>query len=92
MLHAVDDRRTRGGGKLNATTVLLEPLAAADCDAPLAQLGDGLDPGTRTRVITASEGNPLFLGEMAAFARETGTVAAPPTIRARWPRGSTVSR
>jgi predicted ATPase len=37
----LDRRPNWGGGKLNATTVLLEPLAAADADALVASLLDG---------------------------------------------------
>jgi predicted ATPase len=33
-------------------------------------------------VIVASDGNPLFLEEMVALARERGTVEVPPTIQA----------
>jgi hypothetical protein len=33
-------------------------------------------------VIAASQGNPLFLEEMAALARDRGTVEVPPTIQA----------
>ena len=78
----LEDRPTWSGGKLNTITLLLEPLAAAECEALLDQLGDGLDPDARARVIAASEGNPLFLEEMAALARERGTVEVPPTIQA----------
>ena len=78
----LEERPGWAGGKLNATTALLEPLKKAESEALLMQLGDGLDRGIRARVVAASEGNPLFLEEMAAFARETGAVAAPPTIRA----------
>jgi DNA-binding SARP family transcriptional activator/class 3 adenylate cyclase len=78
----LEDRPSWGGGKLNATAVMLEPLAAGECEALLELLGDGLDPESRGRVIAASEGNPLFLEEMAALARETGTPAVPPTIHA----------
>ena len=78
----LEDRPAWGGGKLNATTLLLEPLSAADCSRLLEQLGDGLAPDARARVIAASEGNPLFLEEMAAFARERGTFEVPPTIQA----------
>ena len=46
------------------------------------QLGDGLAPDARARVIAASEGNPLFLEEMAALAREHDTIAVPSTIQA----------
>ena len=55
---------------------------AADCERLLDSLGDGLDPETRKRVVDASEGNPLFLEEMAVLAREGGDVAVPPTIQA----------
>ena len=78
----LEDRAAWGGGKVNAATVLLEPLAAAECDRLLDQLGDGLSADARTRLIAASEGNPLFLEEMTALTRERGTVTAPPTIQA----------
>jgi class 3 adenylate cyclase len=78
----LDERPGWGGGKLNATTLLLEPLASSDSEALLDALGDGLDRDARARVIAASEGNPLFLEEMAALARERGTVEIPPTIHA----------
>ncbi len=71
-----------GWGKLNATALMLEPLDAADSARLLEQLGDGLDGEARSRVIAASEGNPLFLEEMSALARERGTVAVPATIQA----------
>jgi len=70
------------GGKLNATSLLLEPLTTAECEALLDSLGDGLDPEARTRVVLASDGNPLFLEEMAALAAATGTTAVPATIQA----------
>jgi len=78
----LEERPGWGGGKLNATTVLLEPLDAAESRRLLAQLGDDLDPPARERVIAASEGNPLFLEEMVALARDRGAVAVPSTIQA----------
>jgi hypothetical protein len=78
----LEDRPSWGGGKLNATIVLLEPLAIADAEVLLDQLSDGLDPQARAKVIEASDGNPLFMEEMVALARERGTVAVPPTIQA----------
>ncbi len=78
----LDDRPAWGGGKLNATTLLLEPLGAKESEVLLDQLADGLEPEARARVIAASEGNPLFLEEMVALARERGTVTVPPTIQA----------
>ena len=78
----LEDRPTWGGGKLNAVTLLLEPLTAVEAETLLDHLADGLDPDARARVLAASEGNPLFLEEMAALARERGTVEVPPTIQA----------
>ncbi len=78
----LEDRPAWAGGKLNTTTVLLEPLEATESGALLDQLGGGLDPVIRKRVIIASEGNPLFVEEMASLARELGTVEVPPTIQA----------
>jgi len=78
----LEDRPSWGGGKLNATTVLLEPLDPSDSEVLLEQLGGGLAPDATASVIAASEGNPLFLEEMIALARERGTVAVPATIQA----------
>ncbi len=78
----LDQRPNWGGGKLNATTALLQPLGVTECEVLLDQLGDGVKRELRTKVIAASEGNPLFLEEMAALAREQHTLAVPPTIQA----------
>jgi class 3 adenylate cyclase len=79
----LDERPGWGGGKVNATTVLLEPLAEQECEAMLAALGDGLDPDTAARIVRACGGNPLFLEEMVALVRDGGgTDKLPPTIRA----------
>ena len=78
----LEQRPAWGGRKLTATTVLLEPLGARECERLLDQLGDRLEPEARARVIAASEGNPLFIEEMAALTRERGEVAVPSTIQA----------
>jgi class 3 adenylate cyclase len=79
----LDERQGWGGGKVNATTVLLEPLAVDDCEALLAGLGNGLDPATAQRIVRSCGGNPLFLEEMVALVRDGGDAdALPPTIRA----------
>jgi class 3 adenylate cyclase/tetratricopeptide (TPR) repeat protein len=81
----LDVRPGWGGGKLNATSILLEPLGGSEA----RQLADSLlvevelDEETRARILATADGNPLFLEEMAALAREAnGTVDVPPTIRA----------
>jgi class 3 adenylate cyclase/tetratricopeptide (TPR) repeat protein len=82
----LDRRPSWGGGKLNATTVLLEPLAADDADSLVASLLDGsaADEELRARILGAAEGNPLFVEEMVALVRASpgGPVAVPPTIQA----------
>ena len=72
-----------GGGKWNATTVLLEPLDAAETDRLLDALG-GVEAGLRERIRLAAEGNPLFVEEMLALLKESGdgAVTVPPTIQA----------
>ncbi len=82
----LDRRPSWGGGKLNATTVLLEPLTAANADALVARLLDGasVDQALRTRILDAAEGNPLFVEEMVALVQESpgGPITVPPTIQA----------
>jgi tetratricopeptide (TPR) repeat protein len=78
------DRRTGwGGGKVNATSVLLEPLTPEETDLLIENLAQ-LDEGLRTRIREAAEGNPLFVEEMVVLFLESGDreVTVPPTIQA----------
>jgi class 3 adenylate cyclase/tetratricopeptide (TPR) repeat protein len=61
-----------GGGKMNATTFLLEPLNAASIDELLAHLLGGASVGTGLprRIAAAAEGNPLFVEELVAMLAE----------------------
>jgi len=63
-----------GGGKLNATTILLESLPAYATTRLIAALPGGAAlPGTVIeRIATAAEGNPLFLEEMLAMLVDDG--------------------
>jgi class 3 adenylate cyclase/tetratricopeptide (TPR) repeat protein len=83
----LDVRPGWGGGKLNATSILLESLSEEET----LRLVDNLDNGalgepTRGRIVEASEGNPLFVEEMLALAiedeRVDGDLEVPPTIQA----------
>jgi class 3 adenylate cyclase/tetratricopeptide (TPR) repeat protein len=79
----LDARPAWGGGKLNATTALLEPLAPQETAALVDLLAGGADEGLRGRILAAAGGNPLFVEEMVAMAAESGDeVAVPPTIQA----------
>jgi len=79
----LERRPAWGGGKWNATTVLLEPLDAAETERLLAELG-GVGDALRERIAQVAEGNPLFLEEMLALVRDSGgaEVEVPPTIHA----------
>ncbi len=79
----LDERPSWGGGKVNATTILLEPLDAEHSDQLVANLAGVLEAKTRQSITEVAEGNPLFLEEMVAMVvdeRATGVV--PPTINA----------
>ena len=75
-----------GGGKLNATSLLLEPLNPEECSLLMELLlrDADLDPELRERIAAASAGYPLYVEEMLAMVREQGDtdVAVPPTIQA----------
>jgi class 3 adenylate cyclase/tetratricopeptide (TPR) repeat protein len=79
----LERRPSWGGGKWNATTVLLEPLDAVETDRLIAELG-GVGDELRERILQVAEGNPLFLEEMLALVRDSGggEVDVPPTIQA----------
>jgi class 3 adenylate cyclase/tetratricopeptide (TPR) repeat protein len=78
----LDRRPAWSGGKLNSTTVLLEPLDESETERLIASLGE-LDDALRERIRDAAEGNPLFVEQMVALARESGgEVVVPPTIQA----------
>ena len=83
----LDRRPSWGGGKLNATTVLLEPLAADDADALVARLLDGarLDDGAaRAGSSTPRRGTRSSSRRWSRWSRDSpdGDVAVPPTIQA----------
>ncbi len=79
----LDARAAWGGGKLNATNALLEPLAPEETAKLVDLLAGGAEQGLRSRILEAAGGNPLFVEEMVAMAVESGEeVAVPPTIQA----------
>jgi len=80
----LDRRPAWSGGKLNATNVLLEPLAPEEAAELIAELDGGIDPGLSERILEAAGGNPLFVEEMVAMVAEDDEAAmtVPPTIQA----------
>ena len=82
----LDRREAWAGGKLNATTLLLEPLTAEETEQLIAEVLEGapIDAELRSRIADAAEGNPLFVEEMLALVRESGgaEVVVPPSIQA----------
>jgi class 3 adenylate cyclase/tetratricopeptide (TPR) repeat protein len=79
----LDRRAAWAGGKVNATSVLLEPLAPEEADLMIDSLAH-LEPDLRERIREAAEGNPLFVEEMVSLVKESGdgNVTVPPTIQA----------
>ncbi len=70
----LDERPTWGGGKLNATTILLEPLRHDEVEQLVENLlGRGRVAGEVHRTLyEAGEGNPLFVEEMLAMLVDQG--------------------
>jgi class 3 adenylate cyclase/tetratricopeptide (TPR) repeat protein len=83
----LDSRPAWGGGKLNTTTTLLEPLSDDESDALMDNLlvDASISDDLRQRIAATAEGNPLFVEQMLALIVEDGADGAlevPPTIQA----------
>ncbi len=72
----LDQRRSWAGGKLNATTIQLEPLTDAESGELIANLvGDEtVTGGIRSRIAEAAEGNPLFVEETLSMMIDAGFI------------------
>jgi predicted ATPase/DNA-binding SARP family transcriptional activator len=76
-----------GGGKRNATSVLLEPLSDDESESLVHTLAgaDGLDEATCRRIVEAAGGNPFFVEEMLALLleddRDRDVLEVPATIQ-----------
>jgi class 3 adenylate cyclase/tetratricopeptide (TPR) repeat protein len=73
----LDARPTWGGGKLNATTVSLEPLSGDQAETLIANLLGSADLPAEVagRIVETAEGNPLFVEETLAMLIDDGLVA-----------------
>jgi hypothetical protein len=72
----LDARPHWSGGKLNATTILLEPLGLADATELIANLVDDaeLAKTVQQRIGETAEGNPLFVEELVAMLVDQGVL------------------
>jgi tetratricopeptide (TPR) repeat protein len=72
----LDVRSAWGAGALNATTILLEPLATADSDALIGNLlGTAeLEPAVRVRIVEVAAGYPLFVEEIVRHLIDNGSL------------------
>lgn len=70
----LDQRRAWGGGKLNVTTIHLEPLSEDESGRLIANLMgiQASEEYSRSRIAEAAEGNPLFVEETLSMMIDTG--------------------
>jgi class 3 adenylate cyclase/tetratricopeptide (TPR) repeat protein len=72
----LERRQGWGGGKLNATSLNLEPLTSKECDRLVEfLLGEAnLADEVKERIAEAAEGNPLFVEETLSMLIDDGTL------------------
>jgi class 3 adenylate cyclase len=72
----LEERPMWSGGKLNSTSLLLEPLDHAACGTLIENLLDQteVDDLVKERIAQAAEGNPLFVEEMLAMLVDEGAL------------------
>jgi predicted ATPase/class 3 adenylate cyclase len=70
----LDRRPGWGGGKLNATTIQLQPLDGQESELLIENLlgRARLQEDVLTRIVASAEGNPLFLEEMLSMLIDDG--------------------
>jgi DNA-binding SARP family transcriptional activator len=84
----LEERPQWGGGKVNAASLLLEPLLPDESEMLIESLPGGLvlPEATRVGIMRTAEGNPLFIEQLLALVAEGIDPAAepiiPPTIEA----------
>jgi class 3 adenylate cyclase/tetratricopeptide (TPR) repeat protein len=82
----LEARPAWGGGKINAVSLLLEPLSEGDSRLMLEQglVDRPLPPELRDQITKSAQGVPLFLEQMLAMLDERGPIAStdvPPVIQ-----------
>jgi tetratricopeptide (TPR) repeat protein len=70
----LDDHPGWMGGKLNATSLLLEPLGPKDCGTLVANLlaDETVDEAVRIRIAEAADGHPLYAEEITGLLVDEG--------------------
>jgi DNA-binding SARP family transcriptional activator/tetratricopeptide (TPR) repeat protein len=78
----IEERPTWGGGKLNSTSVLLEPLSPDESDELLDAVSGAADVSAeaRAKLLDAAEGNPLFVEQLATALLLGEAASLPPTL------------
>ena len=98
--HSLVEKQLDLSQRTDSRVILLEPLSAADAGGMVDHLlgGAGLDEQTRSRVVHAADGNPLFVEQMVSMlvdkdllrrvdgrwqpTADMSAIAVPPTIQA----------
>jgi class 3 adenylate cyclase/tetratricopeptide (TPR) repeat protein len=71
----LEERPAWAGGKLNSTSLLLEPLPDEDCGTLIENLLDtSVTSEVKERIAHVAEGNPLFVEELVAMLVDEGTL------------------
>jgi DNA-binding SARP family transcriptional activator/class 3 adenylate cyclase len=84
----LEERPSWGSGRVNGSTVLLEPLTEAESEALVDELANGheLAGETRRRIAAFAGGNPFFVEQLLAVVRQepeyTAELRSPPSIQA----------
>ena len=70
----LDEQPGWAGGKLNATSILIEPLGREECGTLVANLlaDDSMDESVRTQIAEAAQGHPLYAEEMTGLLVDEG--------------------
>jgi class 3 adenylate cyclase/tetratricopeptide (TPR) repeat protein len=72
----LEERTAWAGGKLNSTSLLLEPLADDACGTLIENLLDQTEVASevKARIARSAEGNPLFVEELLAMLIDEGAL------------------
>src|SRR6185369_8054810 len=72
--HELFETREEWAAGHGTEQLVLEPLTTADSEAIVAELLGGLELPVRERIISAAEGNPLYVEQITAMLIESGAI------------------